>query len=125
MNLSNIRLQKFTPLFDKILGDLMTTGQYDVGSFEQILSDGMSCSREDLKEFVQNLSRIKRYETIAVYYMEHSGLGPEPAVEFHDQLARFYGMITFASPGQIEARIRYWKRNLPESAGMFVDPSSN
>ena len=124
MNLSNIRLQKFTPLFDKVLGDLMTTGHYDVASFERTLTDEMSCSHEDLKEFIQHLSKIKRYETIAVYYMEHSGPGAGACVEFRDRLAKFYGMITFESPGQEESRKRYWERNLPESTRTLGDQMS-
>jgi len=80
-------------------------------SFEKELRECWNIGYQELKDIIEDLSKIEEYTYLAAFYMENSNSGFGVVSEFKPVLAKLYGIKWYDAPERASARDQFWEKH--------------
>ena len=106
--LTDRRMEKARPIFDRYRARLHETHDCDVQQLETELKDCFNLGYQEIKDIIADLLKHDHYKYLAAYFMQNINSAVGVVSEFHDPLAKLYGLDYYYADDQEEKCKAFW-----------------
>lgn len=101
-------MEKAKHIFEKYRTELHQHHQANCAQMEKELKDCFNLGYQEIKDIIIDLFAQERYKCLAAYFMENIDTSVGVVSEYHESLAKLYGIDWYYADDRVEKQNAFW-----------------